>query len=534
MGQQKRRGEVTEHRKYYLLALLEGIGVISVELLGAKIQAPYFGTSILIWTMVIGITLIALTASYSLGARMSKSANRDTTLFYLFAIGGLLLAFMPVMGPLMFRIFSGLPLLLAVSLCTFFLLVPPILLMGATTPLLIQGIAEDVHRSGRVSGNVYAVSTSGGILTTFAMGFFVIPEWGISKPALLIAFVVLGVTNLLLRNVKVARRVAISSVFIFVGVLVLLPSGRRSKVVEVVFEQEGVLGQVKVIDEYPADSLPRTRKLLFNGIPQTNMFKGDYSASSHFNYVHMLATLSGMKPAGSQTLICGLGGGSLVMEYKRLGFKTDVVDIDWRLPALGERYFYLDPNAFTFYVDDARHFIHETAQVYDIITLDIALSEAQPYHLYTVEAFREFREKLKPDGLLITNFQGQFFGAEGLAARSIFRTMQEAGFEVHVIPSTDVGIKDIIFIASPSHVPFEVLNVRRLSPCCINVAKSDIFVAAPLDHVVSKPDIADGILLQDDLPVLDMIRIESVLQFRRNKIRSIADKELESEGRLFK
>lgn len=521
--------------KYYLLALLEGIGVIAVELLSAKILAPYFGTSLIIWTTVIGITLVALAGSYSLGARLSKTKRRDQRLFELFGLGAILLAFMPLTGPLLFQLFSGFPLLPSVVACACFLLVPPILCLGSTTPLLIQGITQAVSQAGRVSGNVYAISTSGGIVTTFLLGFFVIPEWGISKPSWLAALVILVVLNLLLKPISRGMRLGTAAGLLMAALAMLLTSSPKGGgVVEVVFEQEGVLGQVKVVDVEPGGDIPKARKLLFNGIPQTNMLKGDYSASSHFNYIHMLATLSSMKPPGSQVLLCGLGGGSLVMEYQRLGFKTDVVDIDWRLPALGERYFYLDPHAFSFYVDDARHFIHETEKVYDVITMDIILSETQPYHLYTVEAFQEFKRKLKPDGLLITNFQGHFIGKKGRAERSIFRTMREAGFEVHAVPSLGKGIQDIVFVASPTTVPFENLNVRRLNPCCINIAMADVFVQEPRSHVISDPDLHGTLVLEDDRPVLDIIRLPAVLEFRRNKIKSIANKELESEGRLFK
>ncbi|HEX2901629.1 MAG TPA: fused MFS/spermidine synthase [Bacteroidia bacterium] len=521
-------------RKYYALALLEGIGVISVELLSAKILAPYFGTSLVIWTSVIGITLVALAASYSLGARLSQKPDRERLLFILFGLGAVFLAWMPVSGPLLFRLFSGFPLLLSVTVCAFLLLVPPILCLGSTTPLLIQGITRDVKKAGRVSGNVYAISTSGGIVTTFSLGFFVIPEWGISKPTLFAALALLGVANLLLRNVTLRWRLGLAAGLLGSALVLVLPSDGGSGALNVVFEQEGVLGQVKVVDEEPVGDIPKARKLLFNGIPQTNMLKGDYSASSHFNYVHMLATLSSMKPPGSEVLLCGLGGGSLVMEYQRLGFKTDVVDIDARLPWIGERYFYLDPKAFSFYLDDARHFIHEHDKVYDIITMDIILAEAQPYHLYTIEAFKEFKKKIKSDGLLIVNMQGQIFGKEARAERSIFRTLQDAGFEVHVVPSIGKGIQDIIFVASPTRVPFENLNVRRLNPCCINVAMADVFVQEPLTHVVSDPDLRDALSFVDDRPMLDLIRLPAVLEFRRNKIKSIADKELESEGKLFK
>lgn len=53
--------------RYLIIAFVEGSFIIAVELLGAKMMAPYYGNSLHIWTSVIGVTLACLAAGYYIG-----------------------------------------------------------------------------------------------------------------------------------------------------------------------------------------------------------------------------------------------------------------------------------------------------------------------------------------------------------------------------------------------------------------------------------------------------------------------------------
>lgn len=520
--------------RYYALAFLEGVGVLTAELLGAKMLAPYYGSSIFIWTTVIGITLLCLTLGYFVGSRLAARAKGDELIFLLFVVGAFFLALMPITTHLLFRAFSGANLFVGCGLSTFFLLGPPLISLGATSPILIQRITRQVEESGRVAGNVYAWSTLGGIITTFSMGFVVIPAFGISQPVSLIALLVVLGANALLTLPRRAVQIGASLALLLPLALVFFRSSTNSEEVTLLYEEEGILGQLKVVDTWDATQEVRSRKMLVNGIPQTNVVKGDFEARSFFHYVHLLATLASMKPAGSEVLICGLGGGSLVAEFEKLGFNVDAVDIDGRQLELAVRYFYLDKSGLTFFTDDARHYISTTSKRYDIIVLDLLVAEAQPDHLYTLESFASIREKLRPDGLLLLNFQGYFNGPKGRAARSIFRTLQEAGFEAHVATGGEGVVGDLIFAASPGKVRLEDISPRRLNSCCVEISQADIFAQNPRNFVISDPDLSDSRVLRDDQPVLDLLRLSTILEFRRNKIKSIARKELEDDVQLFK
>jgi spermidine synthase len=399
---------------------------------------------------------------------------------------------------------------------------------------LIQRITTQVEDAGKVAGNVYAVSTLGGIVTTFVMGFLVIPELGISRPILAVGLLIALLANLLLKVKKLPLRLALSLALALPAALIVLRSSAESDEISIVYEEEGILGQLKVVDTWDQEHEVKARKMLINGIPQTNVVKGDIESRSFFNYVHMISSLAAMKPSGSEVLICGLGGGSLVVEFEKLGFHVDAVDIDGRQLELAQRYFYLDAGGLKFYTDDARHFISESKKHYDIIVLDLLVAEVQPDHLFSLEAFEVIHEKLKPDGLLLLNFQGYFRGPKGVAARSIFYTLQQAGFETHAVPGSEGAVGDLIFVASPTRVPFEDVDPRRLNSCCVEISQTDVFARDPRKYVVSDPDLSDAWLLRDDRPVLDMLRLGTILEFRRNKIKSITNKELDGDMRLFK
>lgn len=525
---------MNETRKYYLLAFLEGVGVLTAEVLGAKMLAPFFGASLFIWTTVIGMTLLCLTVGYYLGSRMARDDVDENRLFLLFGSAAFFLGMMPLTTNLLFGLFANWNLFVAIGASTLFLLGPPLVALGATTPIMIQRMTHSVSESGKIAGNVYAISTIGGILTTFSMGFIVIPGFGISVPVVIVAVALVLLANFLLKPDKALIRWGLSASLLLPVLLVVLRTDPSTGAIKTIYESEGMLGQIKVVDVQEPGKDYKSRKLLLNGIPQTNVIKGDYEARSLFHYVHMLSTLSSMKPPGSNVLLCGLGGGSLVAEFEKLGFQTDVVDIDPRLMELGNRYFYLDETGLNFFIDDARHYIANTETRYDLVVMDLLFAETQPDHLYSRETFALIKEKLAPDGLLLVNFQGYFNGKKGRGARAIFATLRDAGYEVHAVSSGPDQFGDIIYVCSPGQVPFDALSERRINACCIELGHTDIFARDPRQFVISDPDLRDAVILRDDQPILDVLRLSTTLEFRRNKIDELASKELEDRQRLFK
>ncbi|MCH7535373.1 MAG: fused MFS/spermidine synthase, partial [Bacteroidetes bacterium] len=91
--------KISFSNKYLLIALIEGSTVMAIEILGAKMLAPFYGSSIFVWTSVIACTLLSLMLGYFAGGRMADEKNdTKTILFYLMVTCAILIAYMPVIA----------------------------------------------------------------------------------------------------------------------------------------------------------------------------------------------------------------------------------------------------------------------------------------------------------------------------------------------------------------------------------------------------------------------------------------------------
>src|SRR5690606_11321774 len=61
----------TSRQFAYLAVLLNGACVLIVEIAGARLLAPYFGTALFIWTSAISVVLGALAFGYFLGSKLA-------------------------------------------------------------------------------------------------------------------------------------------------------------------------------------------------------------------------------------------------------------------------------------------------------------------------------------------------------------------------------------------------------------------------------------------------------------------------------
>jgi len=173
----------------YLLSFIEGACVMAAELLGAKMLAPFFGASLYVWSTVLAITLGGLASGYFAGGRLSNKDNSSKLLFYIILLAAAFLALMPFSAKFLLHYLTTVSLLPALLIASMVFLLPPVFLMGMVSPLLISAIAKDEKESGRVAGSIYAISTCGGILATFLLGFYIIPEFGLIRPAIAFAFI---------------------------------------------------------------------------------------------------------------------------------------------------------------------------------------------------------------------------------------------------------------------------------------------------------------------------------------------------------
>jgi len=152
-------------RAILLTAFLEGLSVLIVEIAGARALAPFFGSSLTVWTAQITATLLFLALGYALGGRLSR-AGKLSSLPAVFWGAGLWLALYPwlrtpVLGSMAKLGGVGPGAFLASAL----LFGPVLLCLGAVSPLLIQR-EEEAERSEASSMAARAGSAAGAAISS--------------------------------------------------------------------------------------------------------------------------------------------------------------------------------------------------------------------------------------------------------------------------------------------------------------------------------------------------------------------------------
>jgi spermidine synthase len=522
---------------FFVLAFVEGATVMAVELFGAKMMTPYYGSSLIVWTSVIGVTLLCLTIGYYLGGRLSMKYKAQNLVFVQLMISALLIGLMPIIAHDVLKFTGEFNFYVGAILSAILLFGFPLVFLGSTSPVIILLATKDVKKSGKNAGFVYSISTVGGIFMTFLLGFFIIEEYGITIPNMFVSAILLITTvSLLYRNSRFIFIVVVSIFFLFetFGVYkTTLDYTDNSDSYDILYESEGLLGQLRVLDEHYPDLGITDRSMLVNGIPQT--FVDAANGYSYWYYVHMLSTICSSKPAGSDVLLLGFGGGSVANELTRLDLNIDAVEIDKRMYQLSKDYFSFDSKNTNFIVDDARHYLKISTKKYDVIIFDMIKGEVQPPYALTKESFAEGLKILKPGGLLLVNFQGHFDELEGLPFRSIVATLKAAGFtntEFHVENCEPGSPCDFIVIGSVD-VPDISFDKNRINKCCLD----EWFVKDLLNgNRVLENDVGKGeaIVFTDDLPVLEHINLKSIVEWRTNMIDNSTKMSLEEGVRLFK
>jgi hypothetical protein len=158
----------------YLLAFVSGFVVMSLELLGGRVLAPYFGSSIYVWGSIITIFMLSLSLGYLFGGRLSlrqPSLKRFGAIFLLAAV--FLYPLVYFSETVMNWIFEMIEdprygSLLASGI----LFVAPTIILGMISPYSVRLLVESTHEAGQVAGKLYFVSTLGSALGTLATSFY--------------------------------------------------------------------------------------------------------------------------------------------------------------------------------------------------------------------------------------------------------------------------------------------------------------------------------------------------------------------------
>jgi spermidine synthase len=208
-----------------------------------------------------------------------------------------------------------------------------------------------------------------------------------------------------------------------------------------------------------------SRYLRFNRFieSQIGLLPPDYPGRSEYTkYFHLVPAFTGPL---RRVCFIGAGGGIGPREFLKgyPGIVIDCVDIDPAVLDICRDYFFVprDNPALRMVAMDGRMFLRRKGEPYDAVVLDaFTIGGRIPFHLTTLEFFRELRERLGKDGLLLMNVIGALEGPKSAITRAVHRTMAEAfgdgpaethvfAFDVH--KNWSGGLTDsrnVIFVAT--------------------------------------------------------------------------------------
>ena len=517
----------------YFLAFIEGAAVLTIELLGTKTIIPVLGNSLYVWSSIITVTISFLCLGYFFGSILVKKEKLLRHLSLLFLSSAFFIILIPNFSIKLLEKFVDLPLIYSSILISVFLIGPAIFLLGSTTPLIIQLLSVKLKNSGESSGNTYAISTLGGILSTLFIGQYILPSLGVIFPLTLCALF-LAVLGILTQFHFLKVIFAIFLAILAYNNLAEKDSQVTNSYHQIKYISEGLMGQLKVVDEFnPVQNLPY-RMLLINGICQTKMLNTKDKISA-WNYIHQISMVASFKRGGN-ALLLGMGGGSIASELQKLNFTLDIVDIDERMFELAKKYFYFSNKKTQTFVDDARHFLRKSQKKYDLIALDLLSGESQPTNIFTQEGIKELQRSLTADGICVMEFQELINHAK--VSNSIVNTFLNAGFTVQ-INRTDKGnqygqsyIDDIIIVASKKEYNFKNYDKNKLSSSYRFLGPVAKSLDLPFVKIV-KP-YPDGLILSDDKPILDLLNAKTIQAWRKNSNNLYAKIHLENKYTIFK
>jgi len=499
----------------YLFAVIEGAMGMAIELISARMLAPWFGSSLHVWATVMGITLSGLAAGYYLGGRIADRFARQNSLMPVLLLASLFVLLMHPVSQYIPPLLHVFPSLLSLMITGLLLILPPVLLFGMIPTMLIRYITSKVDESGLTTGRVFTVSSVSGILAVPLFGFWIIHSFGLTFPS-----VVAGILTGLVPFIQLARqKKQYAWIFLIIAMLsISLARGvKDSPDVKVQYYSEGLLGQVLVADvkadmDSPEGNDLNGRMLFVNrmGQSQVDLTTG----ASRWNYLIFSSAVASMFPENSTALVLGLGGGMMAEKLNsELGFRVDAVELDSRIAQVSHRFFGLDEKVHVF-IDDARHYMETTGKKYDLIFFDVFRGEVQPAHVLSLEAFKKAGTLLTGNGVIIVNFNGYLDGKIGLPGRSVYATLRAAGFETSILPTPgDEDERNSLFIASKKPVTFNHLR----TPLAYHGKEVKI------DSLFLDPgtlNLADAGILTDDKPVLEWLNIKASATWRKGYTRT--------------
>lgn len=404
------RGVLKNKIFLYLTEFFAGMSVMAVELGASRLLAPYFSSSQIVWTIIIGTIMIAMALGNIYGGKSADKSPNPDKLYGRILIAAVWIALIPVAGKyivlgisalLIFTVNNNFLIIAAFCACMV-IFVFPLFLLGTVTPSLAKYSVSSLDDSGRTVGTLGAFNTIGSIIGTFVPTFVTIPAVGTSITFLIFAGILIVLSVIYFVSSRVGYKKIIISGVIFVSCCVF---GHGDSFAfwqkDLTYEGESIYNYLQVSEDDKQVSL--STNVLF-GVQSVYM-KDDTLTGLYYDYA-MAAPLMvpDKNPDSMEVLILGMGTGTYATQCRKYfgDMNIEGVEIDEKITKLSRKYFALpdDINVTTY---DGRAFLNASDRKYDVIMVDAYQDITIPFQMSSVEFFGLVKSHLNENGVMVVN-----------------------------------------------------------------------------------------------------------------------------------
>jgi spermidine synthase len=496
---------------WFAVSFTSGLVGLGLEISASRLLAPVFGTSTVVWSSVIGVVLLALSAGYYVGGRLAERHLSEQLLLSLLLGAGLLTLCTPLLSPRLLGAFTGqlftshLSAFLVggsfLSSVTLFGL--PVFLLGAVSPYLLALMSDRFGHIGPTAGKLLAISTLGGLAGTFLPTLVLIPwvgtRWTITLLGLLLVLVGLPALP------KLAHKIAA----LLLGVIIISSTSAG------LTRHASTLAEIDTPYQHIAITNPRpgVRYMQFDaGFGVESIYdERNLATGLYYDYASVLPALQ--KPTQEnplEILIIGLAGGTIPRQLHALygnTVKIDTVEIDAQSTQLAFRYMGISQLPLTIFTQDGRPFLASSAKHYDFIYVDAYQNELQiPWPVTTKEFWQSVHAHLTPRGMAAMNVAALGSRHSSLVA-SIANTEAAVFPFVYRIELEQRRSASNLLVMGNAEVDFSPLANATTIPSALSAAArylAETNARTPFDP--------HGVVLTDDKAPLEWLMASDVLR----------------------
>jgi spermidine synthase len=413
----------------YVIMFIASFCSLVIEMVAGRILAPFVGVSIYTWTSIIGVILAGISIGAYIGGKLVDRFPFRKTLGWLLLLSGIAALTIIPLTNLVASYRFNLPLMVRIFIVTMVIFFLPGCILGTISPVVVRLTLKNLDSAGNVIGKIYAVSTLGAIIGTFATGFLLI-SWMGTRSIILTMGIIL-ILAALFSGALFKTRKAIA-VFVIIAVPCIwgvyafafkIPLRENTY-----FYKESDYYTIKLMTTTSSDQKTSLKAMVLDNLIHSYVCLED-PLHIEYEYERIYSDVlkwKFKKDENFKSLTIG-GGGYTFPRYMEVVYpkaQIDVVEIDPEVTNIVYKHLGLSADTrIKSFNTDGRWFVMNCKEKYDLIFTDAYNDLSIPYHLTTKEFVAQLKSILNPDGLIMSNIIDNF--QVGAFLPSYIRTLRE-------------------------------------------------------------------------------------------------------------